>query len=269
MSNTFKNIEAGDINYTEVELNRLYSFSDSTDSDLGVTTYVGISGSTREYNWTGSGQSSGFESRLIWTLTNKLIFEGNKAAGGVIPEEQATTPGVSMSVMYIPPNILGDGLKPGSLLLTEVDRGETFYDAVLGGRFGQIISGTAPLNTTGIGTVDYTRGIIAITHPSHSNIFSNYNMVFRNRMPIRSYEVTCRIASNEFLMTLNPTAMSGTVTESTYIPMGHTTNSAWSPYITTVGLYNRQGEMVVVGKLSQPIKKPYVYDLNIKMRYDL
>lgn len=264
MSNTFKSIDQSDINYVETELNRLYSFSDTTDDSLGIAVYSGISGSSRDYAWTGSGQSNGLENRLIWTLANKLIFEGNKTNDGTIPMDQATTPGVSMSVMCLPPHIIGDGIKPGSIVLTDSNLNETYTDTILAGRYGQIWSAS-----TALATVDYDRGIIAVTDQDHVDIFGNYTMLLRNRMPIRSYEVTCRVKSNEFLMTLNPTAMSGSLTESTYIPAAFTTNSAWSPYITTVGLYNSQGELVVIGKFSQPIKKPYQYDLNIVTRFDI
>ena len=43
----------------------------------------------------------------------------------------------------------------------------------------------------------------------------------------------------------------------------------FSPYITTIGLYDTTGNLVMIGKLGQPIKKRSDVDLNILMRLDL
>ena len=45
-------------------------------------------------------------------------------------------------------------------------------------------------------------------------------------------------------------------------------SSAFTPYITTVGLYNEQNELLVIGKLGQPLKKTKKYDINIVVRFD-
>lgn len=264
MSNTFKHIRDSDIRYVETELNRLYSISDSTADSFGIIVYEGVSGSSADYAWTGSGESNGIQKRLSWALANQVIFEEKKLSNGTYIQEESTEPGLSMSIMSIPPEIYGIGIKPGSIILTDDNTSEAYVDIWNGTKYGQIYSASE-----GIATVDYSRGLIAITHQDHVDIFGNYTLVFRNRMPLRSYEYTCRIGSDEFLMTLNPSAMSGALSESTFIPAGFCTNSAWSPYITTVGLYNEDNELVVVAKLSQPIKKPYQYNLNIITRFDI
>ena len=47
-----------------------------------------------------------------------------------------------------------------------------------------------------------------------------------------------------------------------------TTSSAWSPYVTTIGLYNERAELVAIGKLSRPLKKSAEYDTTYVVRYD-
>jgi hypothetical protein len=46
------------------------------------------------------------------------------------------------------------------------------------------------------------------------------------------------------------------------------THSEFNPYITSVGLYNDEKELLAVGKLSRPIKKPKEYDISFTVRFD-
>jgi hypothetical protein len=46
------------------------------------------------------------------------------------------------------------------------------------------------------------------------------------------------------------------------------TGSYLAPYITTIGLYDDNGDMVAIAKLPQPIKNLPDYDLNFLIRFD-
>jgi hypothetical protein len=46
------------------------------------------------------------------------------------------------------------------------------------------------------------------------------------------------------------------------------TGSYLAPYITTVGLYSDQGELVAVAKLAQPIKNTGEIPINIVVKWD-
>tara|TARA_R100001015_G_C4635346_1_gene204799 strand:+ start:15642 stop:16997 length:1356 start_codon:yes stop_codon:yes gene_type:complete len=50
---------------------------------------------------------------------------------------------------------------------------------------------------------------------------------------------------------------------------GFTSSSTWTPYITSVGLYNPSNELLAVGKLAIPTKKSMDYDISIVVRFDL
>jgi hypothetical protein len=41
-----------------------------------------------------------------------------------------------------------------------------------------------------------------------------------------------------------------------------------SPYITTIGLYNMRGELLLVGKLNQPLKTRDDVTININLKWD-
>ena len=47
------------------------------------------------------------------------------------------------------------------------------------------------------------------------------------------------------------------------------TGSDFSPYITSIGLYNDLGQLLAVAKLAQPIKKRNDVDINFLVRIDL
>ena len=48
----------------------------------------------------------------------------------------------------------------------------------------------------------------------------------------------------------------------------YTTHSEFNPYVTSIGLYNDQHELLAVAKLSRPIKKPKEYDISFTIRFD-
>jgi len=65
--------------------------------------------------------------------------------------------------------------------------------------------------------------------------------------------------------TYNPTAVSG--------PEGviasNVTGSAFSPYITTIGLYNDANELIAVAKTGRPVPKPINTDMTLVVKIDL
>ena len=46
------------------------------------------------------------------------------------------------------------------------------------------------------------------------------------------------------------------------------TISTFSPYISTIGLYNNQLDLLAIAKLAQPMKKPRDTDLTFIVRMD-
>jgi hypothetical protein len=45
-------------------------------------------------------------------------------------------------------------------------------------------------------------------------------------------------------------------------------NQNWGPYITSVGLFNDDNELLAIAKLSQPIKKPRSFPITIRVELD-
>ena len=90
-----------------------------------------------------------------------------------------------------------------------------------------------------------------------------YNMSFNNTTELNSTIYFCRANHNEFNYSSNPTYLSASkifVKE----------NAADQPlsYITSVGLYSADNELLAVAKLSEPLKKTPNNELTLKVRLD-
>ena len=122
-----------------------------------------------------------------------------------------------------------------------------------------------------VGNVMHEHGIITITHPSESyrNIARNCTMSLKNTFKITEHEYTANIKRGEYNFTMNPsiTKNSGTGSRIGEIE-SFVTDTDWDPYITTIGLYNSSGELLIIGKLSRALRKDDGYDTTLVVRFD-
>jgi len=98
-----------------------------------------------------------------------------------------------------------------------------------------------------------------------ANGFRNriYNIQFNNTVELNSTIYFCRANHNEFNYSSNPTYLSGSSIrvkpESQYDPVS---------YITTIGLYSADNQLLAVGKLSEPLRKDPTIELTLRTRLD-
>ena len=90
-----------------------------------------------------------------------------------------------------------------------------------------------------------------------------YNLQFNNTTELNSTVYFCRANHNEFNYSANPTYLSNSKirvkTVATDNPVA---------YITTVGLYNDNNELLATAKLSEPLKKSPATEFTIRARLD-
>jgi hypothetical protein len=90
-----------------------------------------------------------------------------------------------------------------------------------------------------------------------------FNVQFNNTTELNSTVYFCRVNHNEFNYSSNPTYLSGSriqvKTQATDEPVS---------YITTVGLYNDNNELLATAKLSEPLKKSASSEYTIRARLD-
>jgi hypothetical protein len=89
---------------------------------------------------------------------------------------------------------------------------------------------------------------------------------FQNVTNINSSLYFCRATSDEFNYSANPTFRNSTG-KIVVVPEGETNARTFS-FVTTVGLYNENNELLAVAKLSRPIEKNDERDLSVRIRLD-
>lgn len=93
---------------------------------------------------------------------------------------------------------------------------------------------------------------------------SNVTCSFSSSLTIWETQYKCTARENEFNFSLNPSAVSGSAGD-VYSFM---TGSYFEPYVTTVGLYNENQQLLAVGKLSQPLPLSSTTDTTILINID-
>ena len=110
----------------------------------------------------------------------------------------------------------------------------------------------------------------------------NVTMSFSSSYKLFETQYQCTINENEFNYTLNPSSITGSQiptkfsgsgmdwenTASIGTPLGFVTSSYFEPYITTVGLYDENYQLLAVGKLPRPIQSSPTTDTTILVNID-
>ena len=90
-----------------------------------------------------------------------------------------------------------------------------------------------------------------------------YNLQFNNTIELNSTVYFCRVKHNEFNYSANPTYLTGSQIRvkqnATDIPIS---------YITSIGLYSADNQLLAVGKFSEPIRKDNNIELTFRARLD-
>jgi hypothetical protein len=112
-------------------------------------------------------------------------------------------------------------------------------------------------------TVDQTIVSSSITSSANALRHRVKNLQFNNTTELNSTIYFCRASANEFNYSSNPTYLS----ESKIVVKNNFDDTPVS-YVTTIGLYNDQNNLVAVAKLSEPLKKDPTTDLTLRVRLD-
>jgi hypothetical protein len=193
-----------------------------------------------------------------------------------------TGSGDIIGVISIPSNLWGEYLKPGSvsisdgvLTITDDGNGNMVHNSL---KYGDVIyeHGIIILTSDGVpgvsgyGTVTYGSAIYGIEDVSFINDFingSNITCSFSSSFTIYETQYKCTLRENEFNFSQNPTLVSGS--SNSGVLYNFATGSYFSPYVTTVGLYDNDYNLLAVAKLAQPLPTSAVTDTSILVNLDL
>jgi hypothetical protein len=106
-----------------------------------------------------------------------------------------------------------------------------------------------------------------------TNDLSQFTVGWSSSVTLYEHQYKCVVRENEFGYSLNPSLLSGSqltqpLPGTNYVYKDFATGSYFSPYITTIGLYDDNQNLLAIGKLSSPTKVPMKADLEIQVSFD-
>lgn len=248
-----------------------YSNFQATASGDAVSTPYVVPGSDPSGDvLTGPASSAGrFENYLQNTLPQSREFD--------------TSVNATVGIISIPSKLYGERIYPGSLKVTTPSGsltddsegnlintsnglvcGQVFYSHGLAvitdtGSLYQAIYGTAIYGTSNYGIQNNTSFINSfITSNEITCSFSSSYTIFETQF-------RCTVEASDYNFTLNPSIISSSADGTIY---DFATGSYFSPYVTTVGLYNEAQDLIAVAKLAKPLPLNSVTDTNIIINID-
>ncbi len=275
----YKTLNSQDIIVSPFEVNKSFTFSGSTAlSASNITRHLGtntkydpiynsikqlyysnyISGSNGEI--TNAATASIGSDGILYGKAQSTLYD-NYLATDLNPHRYFPTgSNATIGVISIPKELFGDYIQPNSLNVVTpsgsyIDDGEGVIWIDLGedgrGYFGNII---------------YEHGMVIITDENVDDFISNSNIQvsFSSSYLLYETQYKCSITENEFNYTNNPSVTTGSDGKL----YDHFTGSYFAPYITTVGLYNDNEELLAIGKLAQPLPTSRTTDVNIIINLD-
>jgi len=299
----FKQFLSQDIIVTPFKVNKSFTFLGSSSliaSDVGIDRLIGTNITSSLFNpltdpTTGQINTGSYQ-RLVYNSIKELYYsnylsgsygssaslavlipgndtEGNRLVGDTYtpafdnylqttlsyPHYFPTQSNAIIGVLSIPSRLFGDNIQPNSFYYkttngTYIDDGQ-----------GNLISGSDI-----VGNIIYQHGMIILSTGSNNEVDafvtgSNVTCSFSSSYSIYETQYKCTIRESEFNFSQNPTLLSGSSNDTIY---NFATGSYFAPYITTVGLYDDQQNLVAVGKLAQPLPSSRTTDMTIYVNID-
>ena len=196
-------------------------------------------------------------------------------------------------LISIPQHKYGEGIKVGTVKFTDNNSGKVYQDD----GYSNLVSGS-----TICGNIMYDRGFVILTKDTTSGSLTDFRIEYNSTQTIYENEIFISILENEFNFSQNRTALidadyetGSLVTHGQYSYSPHysqsytnlrsakvnplfshydvsssldPTGSYLAPFITTIGLYDNELNMVAVAKLARPMKSYPDYPLNFIIRFD-
>jgi hypothetical protein len=292
----FKQLYKSDITVTPYTANKLWSFSyNSTPNDGYITYYTGTN---TPFSIDGLTTTNGEYQSSVYTLTNQLYYQSytgslntQSLATSIYYESASSQRPTSSYYKYEEGNIIknfpsSSGDRIGLLGISSDLYGNNILPytfRISSSKFDVTDDGKGNLISSSIliGNVFYAQGMCIITNPNFTGSLTNTksNISFQNNYTIFEHEVKCTIKESDFNLSYNPTLQTGSITSTSasgYISYykdgtvrNFATGSDFSPYTTTVGLYNGDNDLLVIAKLAKPILISPNTDTTFIIKYDV
>lgn len=124
------------------------------------------------------------------------------------------------------------------------------------------------LQTNKVGNVFYEQGIVVYS-PFQNELIAgsfktkDFSLKYKSSIDIDQYKYYINVPMNDYNTSTNPTLY-----DATGSLMPFAVNTDFTPYITTIGLYDKDYDLVAIAKLGTPIPKSSGLDLNFEVSFD-
>ena len=194
--------------------------------------------------------------------TNSYNYTSNYGYERFFP----TSSNSQIGIISIPKNLFGDYINPNTFSYKFLYNGLSELELFDNGEGIIVDSGKSAY-----GIINYQHGTIVITDtytidPSYfTSSLSTPTCSFQSSRTIYETQYKCTIRPDEFNFSLNPSLISGSTEGTVY---NFVTSSYFSPYVSTVGFYNENQELLMVAKLGQPLPTSTTTDTTILVNID-
>jgi hypothetical protein len=305
----FSTIEKKDYTINKYNANAVLNFEFvSASQGIAMTIPSDFSGSTNiitinkasrinnTFNYDLINIDTGYYHNSLHASIEHLFYtdDGFFFSGSVLTTSSLTPLADNVYVISIPQNLYGDKIKPGSFDLDINSLPTKVYDDTYGNLYVSS-SGTGSY----IGNIFYNKGIAVITEntasvgpsssPNGIKLIANtgIKLNYESSLELEQHQINIRVGSGEYNHSIfNPSTkrelnVTGSVTQS-FIQEGilPSNDGTWpiyklmgssliKPYLTTIGLYNDQYELLAIAKLSTPTQRTFDTDQIFIIRFDL
>jgi hypothetical protein len=180
---------------------------------------------------------------------------------GSSPNSTATDYFIALS---IPKDLFGDYINPNTFRFSF----ESYLTPGQYFTYNDNGEGILLSSSQAAGIINYSHGIVVFTHNIpfiYWKYTANASCSFQSSRTIYETQYKCTIRENEFNFSQNPSLISGSTDGTVY---NFVTGSYFSPYVTTVGFYNENQELLMVAKLGQPLPTSPTTDTTILVNID-
>jgi len=257
--------QAGEVVDTGTKIDEAYFLTFSrllVKDEIKKGTFELKLGINQDFDHGGTGGGSVHNKRIIITdASSSNVYKVNSPAGeyGILYATGSTANSgeVIHSTDYMPCGLLY--YQAGVAVIS----GSVFGSYTLGNGLLRGSQGPCELaaNISGSGF----NAITSSTIQTMANGLRNriYNVQFNNTTELNSTIYFCRVNHNEFNYSTNPTYISAS-----QIVLKEVKSDQTTTFITTVGLYNANNELLAVAKTSEPLVKTPQDELTIRVRLD-
>ena len=167
---------------------------------------------------------------------------------------------------YVTESVAGT---PGQYI--DIDHDQQSTTIIDNGEGSLIFSGSKLVYTVDekiIGDSVYTHGQTIMSEQEIAQYYSTYlkpSLRWKSTQPIYTYNVHCKVNDSEMNFTFNPSAQTGSDGQL----LNNVTGSSFTPYVTTIGLYNDNNELLAVAKTGVPVPKSQNSDMTFVVKLDI